>query len=160
MRSLDLFQDVRGLCSPDERFGLFVMAVHVLIDGQDQFLHVTKDTTAEAVLGKVTEESLNHIQPGGAGWREVNMEAPVAGKPPLDLGMFVRGIVVDDQMELLVVGRGVIEQTQELQHQVSLVRNGRQCWRCGEIPDVGTHPNCPHRLFLQEVLSSMWPRDE
>jgi hypothetical protein len=74
--------------------------------------------------------------------------------------MFVRGIVVDDQMELLVVGRGVIEQTQELQHQVSLVRNGRQCWRCGEIPDVGTHPNCPHRLFLQEVLSSMWPRDE
>jgi hypothetical protein len=34
-----------------------------LIDGQDQFLHITEDTAAEAVLGKVTEESLDHIQP-------------------------------------------------------------------------------------------------
>ena len=56
MRSLDLFQDVRGLCSPDERFGLFVMAVHVLVDGHDQLLHIAKDATAEAVLGEVTKE--------------------------------------------------------------------------------------------------------
>ena len=35
------------------------MAVHILVDGHDQFLHITKDATAEAVLGKVTEESLD-----------------------------------------------------------------------------------------------------
>ena len=37
------------------------MPVHVLVDSCDQSLHVAKDTAAEAVLGKVTKESLHDV---------------------------------------------------------------------------------------------------
>ena len=91
------------------------MAVYVLIDCHDQFLHVTKDTATETVLSQISKESLDHVQPRGAGGREVNVEPPVAGEPSFYLRVFVGGIVVHDQMQLLVLRCGVIEQTEELQ---------------------------------------------
>ena len=56
-----------------------------------------------------------HVQPGSAGRREVNVKAWVTGKPSLNFGMFVRSVVVHDQMQFLVLGSGVVEQPQELQ---------------------------------------------
>ena len=57
------------------KFGPFVMAVHILVDCRDQFLYIVKHTPAKALLSPITEESLDHVQPRGAGTGEVNVIA-------------------------------------------------------------------------------------
>ena len=43
------------------------------------------------------------------------MEAPMAGQPLLDLGMFVRGIVIRDQIDLLACRGNLVNHAQEFQ---------------------------------------------
>ena len=50
---------------------------------------------------------LSHEQPVG-GRCEVHVEARMASKPPLDFGMLLGGVVIHDQVNLLVVrGHGI-----------------------------------------------------
>ena len=74
-----------------------------------------KHAAPELILGQVAEESFDHVEPTAAGGREVKMEALVARRPALNRRVFVGGIVVDDQVQLFVGGRLVIDETQELQ---------------------------------------------
>jgi hypothetical protein len=88
--------------------GCSLWADHLWIDGQDQFLQITKVTTAGLALGTVTEESLDHIHPRGAGQCEVNMEAPgTATKPAPDLRDVCAWHSYQERVDLLVVRRGV-----------------------------------------------------
>ena len=96
--ALDLFEDVRRLRCPDKWLGVVVVAVHVFVDGRNQFLDISKDTSPETMLGQVTEESIDHVQPRRTGGSEVDMESRMALEPALNLGMLVRGGVVDDEM--------------------------------------------------------------
>lgn len=45
----------------------------VLLDSADQIRNTTKDATIQPVRGDTAEEALDHIEPGGGGWREMNM---------------------------------------------------------------------------------------
>src|SRR5215211_1732146 len=45
----------------------------------------------------------------------MDMEPLMPFQPRLNLGMFVRRVIVDDQMKLLAFGGGLINQTQELE---------------------------------------------
>jgi hypothetical protein len=45
--TLDLFQDVGGLCGPDKGLGIFVVMVDVLADGPDQFLDAAKSAARQ-----------------------------------------------------------------------------------------------------------------
>ena len=74
----------------------------VLIDGAIQFGHAGEDAAADALLGDVAEEALDHVQPRRGGGREVHDEARMPGQPLLHVGMLVRGVVVDDQVQRLV----------------------------------------------------------
>jgi hypothetical protein len=49
--AFDLFQDVGGLCGPDEGLGFFVVKVDVVEDGRDEFLNAEEDAAAQSVFG-------------------------------------------------------------------------------------------------------------
>ena len=96
--ALDFFEDVRRLGCPDKWLGIVVVAIDVLVNGRNQFLDISKDTSPETMLGQVTEESLHHVQPRRTGGSEVDMESRVALEPALNLGMLMRGVVIHDEM--------------------------------------------------------------
>src|SRR5713226_5497587 len=94
---------------------MVVVLVDVVADSHDQFLDIAEDAAPKAVLSEVAEESLHHVEPGTAGGGEVHMEAPMAGQPLVDLGMFVRGIVIRDQIDLLACRGDLVNHAQEFQ---------------------------------------------
>ena len=69
--------------------------VHKFIDG-------TEDSVTQPIFRDVTKEALDHIEPRSAGRSEVNVEAFVAFHPRFDLGMFVRGIVIANDVNFFV----------------------------------------------------------
>jgi hypothetical protein len=73
--------------------------------------------TTDGALGDEGEEAFDLVEPGGIGGREVNVPTRTAGEPSLDLGMLVRGVVVDDEMDVELgwhVGLDVTQEGEEL----------------------------------------------
>jgi len=99
--AFDFLEDVGGLGGPDEGLGVLVVAVDVVIDGSDEFFQAAKHAATQAVVSQVTKEAFYHVQPRAAGGREMHVEARVAAEPWLHAGMFVSGVVVHDQVDLL-----------------------------------------------------------
>ena len=48
--ALDLFQDVGGLCGPDEVLGFFVVMFDVVEDGRDEFFNAEEDAAAQSLM--------------------------------------------------------------------------------------------------------------
>src|SRR5579872_2341302 len=96
--ALDLFQDVGGAGRPNERFGVLVVAVDVVSDGEDEFFEIAKHSASQPVLGEVAEETLHHVEPRRAGRSEVHVESRMAREPALYFGMLMGGVVVGDQV--------------------------------------------------------------
>ena len=71
-----------------------------VIDFLDQFTHVAERAAADGALGDQREPALDLIEPAGVGGSEVKVVAGMAGQPGFDLGMFVGGVVVHDQMDV------------------------------------------------------------
>jgi len=78
-------EDVLGLGSPDEGFGTFVVQGYELLDGSSEFWDASKHAVAQTFDGDVAEETLDHVEPGGRGWSEMNMESWVLGTNGLPL---------------------------------------------------------------------------
>ena len=76
---------------------------------------VFEDAAAKLVLGQVTKEALNHIEPTGRGWGEMDMEALVTVHPADDLLVCMRGIVIADQADMFFLVDGLIDQAEKLQ---------------------------------------------
>ena len=87
-----------------------VVVGDVVLDGLDQLLQAAKDAAAQSFGGEVAEEAFHHVQPGSAGGGEVQMEARMLGQPRFDLGMLVRGIVIQDQMQFALWRRLLIDE--------------------------------------------------
>ena len=90
------------------------MAVDVVADGHDQLLQVLEGTAPDSVFRQIAKEAFDHIGPRGRGRREVHMEALVSLQPPFDTFVFVRSVVVADDMDLLIGGHGLVDHAQEL----------------------------------------------
>jgi len=72
------------------------------------------DAAAELLFGQGREPALDHVEPGCAGGREVQLEARVARKPAMDGGGFVGGVVVDDEVDVEILGNGLVDGGEEL----------------------------------------------
>ena len=97
-RTCDLFEDFTcGLC-PDEGLGVGVVVFEVVHNGLLQLGDAFENAAANAFSGDLGEESLDHIEPGGGGRGEVQVEARVPPEPAFDRRGLVGGVVVDDQM--------------------------------------------------------------
>ena len=54
--AFDLLQDVGTAGCRDEGLGIFVVAVDVVADRQDEFFEIAKDTAPQSVLSEVAEK--------------------------------------------------------------------------------------------------------
>ena len=111
----DFLKDVIGACSPDKRLGIFVMHDDAILDCADQFRDAAEHAAAQTFGCDVTEEALNHVQPGCRGRREMHMKPRMFLQPLLDVGMLVRCMVVADQMQYFILGCFPVNLTQEIE---------------------------------------------
>ena len=71
-----------------------------VLDGLNQFFHAAKHSVADPVMRDFPKPAFDDVQPRTAGRRVVDMESLVPLEPRLDLGMLVRRVVVDDQVQV------------------------------------------------------------
>ena len=120
------------------------MLPEVSVDGGLQVDDRPEDAALEALAGEFGEEAFNGIEPGTGFRGEVEGPARVPGEPGVDLGVGVRGVVVDNGMDQFA-GRDRaldgIEEADELLLPVSLpaaaeddaierVESGKTGWWC------------------------------
>ena len=74
------------------------MGIDEFLDRKFQVADTSPDAASHALVGEVAEEPLYHVQPGGAGGREMNMNVWASLQPTFDFGVFVGGIVVADDV--------------------------------------------------------------
>ena len=73
--------------------------VDELIDSFDERFHVREGAATDGLLRDDAEPAFDQIEPGCIGGREVNVESWPSCEPGFDLGMLVRSVVVDDEMD-------------------------------------------------------------
>ena len=79
---------------PDERFRMLIPRGQKLPNGLWQFFDVGERSAAYAFAGQFPKPSLDKIEPTGTGRDKVRDKARMSFEPGLDLGMFVRAVVV------------------------------------------------------------------
>src|SRR5207253_4992 len=97
---LDLAQDVFPFGAPYIPFRLFVPHCQELVDRFDQFAYAFETPLPYTVLSQVREEALHQVHPGTACRREVQDDARMSLQPVAHFFVFVRCIVVYDQVQL------------------------------------------------------------
>ena len=105
-----------GGCRPDEGGCFGIVGLDEGIDLGDEILGTDERAAADLTLGDEAEPAFDLVEPGGIGWREVDMEPGSLGQPGTGLWMFVGGIVVDHEMDIEIgwhVGVDMTEETQE-----------------------------------------------
>jgi len=48
---------------PDEGFGILIVSVDVVSDGDDELFGILEDAAAKSVVGQVAEEAFHHVEP-------------------------------------------------------------------------------------------------
>ena len=76
------------------------MIGQIIFNGGDQNRHARETTTPETFIGDLTEPTLNQIQPGTGRRSEVQMEPRMPLEPGFHPRMFVRAVIIHDQMEI------------------------------------------------------------
>ena len=91
--------------SPDKGLWFLVVLDKVLLQCGDEIRQAVEDAATQAVDSEVPEETLHYIMTRGAGRRKMEMETRVPRQPPLNHGMFVRGVVIQDKMQVSILSR-------------------------------------------------------
>ncbi len=110
-----------------------------------------KHASFQPALGQLGEEALDSIEPGRRSWREVEGPAGMAGEPLADLFMFMRAVVIEDDVDHLAGGDVTFDDVQEAKEllvamafhiaadhgAVEHVERGEQCRRAIAFVVVG-----------------------
>ena len=67
----------------------------------------------EPLVGELGEPALDEVDPRAVGRREVQVKPGVAHEPAVDLGGLVRRDVVDDEVDVEIVGHAAVDEVQE-----------------------------------------------
>jgi len=78
----------------------------VFFQSRDQFGYAPENATSQSIAGEVAKEALDHVQPGSVGGRKMEVKTRVFAQPFVHLGMFVGGVVIQNQMQL-AIGRSL-----------------------------------------------------
>ncbi len=80
------------------------MLSQVLHDRLNQLADTAKAAGQDRLLAQIAEEALDHIHPGGTGWGKVQFETRMAFQPTPDARMFVSGVIVQNDVDVLAHG--------------------------------------------------------
>ena len=81
----------------------------IRLDRVDDVRHAEKVSAPELLGGEMRKPEFDQIQPRRTGRDEVQMHARVLPEPRVDLRVFVRRVVVHDQMQVDVRRRGGVD---------------------------------------------------
>ena len=97
-------QDVLCGFGPHKGFGMGIALGDVRVNGRNQLRDTAKDPATNLFGREVSKHAFDQVEPRTTGGREMHVDARVAPQPPLDRGVFMRGVIVGDQMQGLVLG--------------------------------------------------------
>ncbi len=137
------------------------MGVQKGVDRLLQFLNTTEDSAPNRFVCEFREESLDHIQPRRRGRCEVAVEPGMFGKPLFNLRRFMSLVVVQNQVDIQVLGRLTVDLAQEAQElvlpmagqalannaAVQNVQSGEQCGRTMPLVIMGHGSATPSELI-------------
>ena len=89
------------------------MIVQIVLNGGDQCGHILEGPSPDPFLGEIAEPALHHVQPGTGRRNKVEVKPRMATEPGVHAGMFVRAIMVDDEMQIQLPRGGAIDCLQE-----------------------------------------------
>ena len=123
MPTIDGGDDAIWVGGPDEGLGVVIVLLEEAFDRGLEVDDRMEDAAFQPALGELGEETLDRIEPGARGRREMEDETRVTRQPGHDFGVLVGGIVVENDMDHLA-GRHPrldgIEKADELLMAVSL----------------------------------------
>ena len=96
---LDLLQNVVDGFGPHERLGILVIEPNELVDCRDPLRHALEDAAPNALARDLPEPPLDKVQPRGTRRGKVQMKSWMFRQPLLDMGVGVRPVIVQDQVE-------------------------------------------------------------
>src|SRR5579864_1486322 len=105
----DFGQNAVGRGGPNEGLGISVVQVNVVGDGALQFGDAAEDAATEPSLSQVAEPAFYQVQPRGRGGNEVKVEARMVSPPSFDPWMFMRAVIVEDEMQLQLRRRFLVD---------------------------------------------------
>lgn len=86
-----------------------VVVLDEVVDSGDEVYDAAEAAAVDGLLCEETKPPFDLVEPGGVGWRVVDVEARPLRQPQPHFGMLVRGVVVDDQMDVQVFGHSLID---------------------------------------------------
>ena len=90
-----------------------VGTLDIAIDFLDQFLDAAKRSTTDGLLGDAIEPDLHLVQPRSIGWSVVHVKSRSGCDPAFDSRMFVRSVVVHNDVYIQGLGHVVLDLSQE-----------------------------------------------
>lgn len=112
---LPISPDVIGGLAPDKGLRHCVVQQEVVVDRAFEIVDAGVAAMSDAFHGDLGEEALHGVQPGRAGWREVQLEARMFLQPGPHLGRLVGGIVVEDDVDVARLSDCAVNAAQECQ---------------------------------------------
>ncbi len=88
--------------------------LNVIRNRVDQMADAVEGPTTNPLVGDLAKPTFHQIQPRTARWNEVDVKPWMSFQPRLDLGMFVRVVVVHDQVQVQTRWRPLLDQLKEL----------------------------------------------
>lgn len=73
-----------------------------MVYARDELFDARKGAASDGLVGNLSKEALGLIAPGAVARREMYVPARAIGQPSLDLRMIVRGVVIDDAVDVQV----------------------------------------------------------
>ena len=115
--TFDLVEDLLACCGPDEASCFRIVGFDEDLDLGDEILRADKGSAPDLALGYESEPAFDLIEPRRISRREMQVEAGSFREPGPDLGVLVRRVVVDHQVEIEIardIGFDVLQEAQEL----------------------------------------------
>ena len=97
---IDFGKDRLSILVPGENLGIIIMMLQEFLDRGNEIRNAFEHTASNPALSQLSKPTLDHIQPRGAGGREMEMHAGVSLEPALHHGTFMRAVIVHDEMQI------------------------------------------------------------
>lgn len=95
-----LFENVLCFGRPSVSARIGIVLFNVVGDSVNEVWLALEHAAADAFVRDLAKPAFDQVEPRGTGRREVDMKTQMLPEPFLDVGMFVGGVVVHDQMQI------------------------------------------------------------
>src|SRR3546814_9448194 len=107
-------EDLISRFCPNKGVGILVVSIKVLSNGLFKRPSAAMGTASDLFACDLGKPSLNLIDPGSRGGREVHMKTGVTRQPVLDRSRLMGAVVVHHQMHVQLAGHVSLDGAQEL----------------------------------------------